>query len=243
MALVTAFPSVVGTAVYPVERAVSLFDRCVWSRFAGLVSGASVSAENIRLRREVQALSLLRGDCERLCAENARLRRVLDFRARSPGTWVAAAVLSAGGGAAAAHRTIRIDKGSQAGLREGAVVVAADGLVGRVSSVAARTAEVLLVTDPALKVSCAVETERGEEAFGILAGDGSDRLVLDFVRCEGKLRTGSTVRTSGLGGVFPRGLAVGTLLPAPKGARDGIGEVLPRVDLSTLEDVFIRCDQ
>ena len=82
LALVVLRPSVVGEAVYPVERAVSLLDRAALSRVTGLFAGASAAAENVRLKREVRALSLLRGDCERLRVENARLRRVLDFRAR-----------------------------------------------------------------------------------------------------------------------------------------------------------------
>ena len=235
LALIVLRPAVVGETVYPVERAVVLFDRLVWSRVSGLVSGASAAAENIRLRREVRSLSLLRGDCERLRVENARLRRVLDFRARAPEVWIPAAVLSSDGGAAATRRTIRIDKGSLAGIRENAVVVVPEGLVGRVKSVSAHTAEVVLLTDSSVKVSCLLEAKTGDCAVGILTGDGSGRLVLKHVSGAGNAHGRAAVRTSGLGGVFPRGIAVGTSLED--------GEVLPAVDFSTLEDVFIRRDQ
>ena len=235
LALIVLCPSVVGEAVYPVERAFSLFDRLVWSRVSGLASGASAAAENLRLKREVQALSLLRGDCGRLRIENARLRRVLDFRARAPETWIPAAVVSADGGAAATRRAIRIDKGSLAGVRENAVVVVPEGLVGRVTSVSAHTAEISLITDPAVRVSCLLEAQEGEYATGILTGDGTGRLTLKHIGGAKNLRTQAKVRTSGLGGVFPRGIEVGTFLAD--------GEVLPSVDFSTLEDVFIRRDQ
>ena len=242
LALIVLCPSVVGETVYPVERAVSLLGRTVFSRVAGLFSGASAAAENVRLKREVSALSLLRGDCERLRAENARLRRVLDFKAKAPETWVPAVVLSADGGAAATRRVVRIDKGSLAGVRENAVVVVPEGLVGRVTSVSAHTAEVSLITDPAVKVACLAETTAGDSAPGILAGDGTGRLVLEHVQGSGRLRDRAAVRTSGLGGIFPKGIGIGTLL-VTNGVRVEGGEVIPSVDFSTLEEVFVRRDQ
>ena len=242
LALVVFCPSVVGEAVYPAERAVTLFDRSVLSRITGLFSGASAAAENVRLKREVKALTLLRGDCERLQAENARLRRVLDFKARAPETWISAAVLSVDGGAAATRRVIRVDKGSLAGVKENAVVVVPEGLIGRVASVSPHAAEVLLITDSAVKVACQVRTAAGGFAPGILAGDGTGRLVLEHVQGSTRLQDRSAVRTSGLGGIFPKGMGVGTLL-VTNGVRVEGGEVIPSVDFSTLEDVFIRRDQ
>lgn len=242
LALLVLYPSVVGETVYPVERAVSLLDRTVLCRVSGLFSGASAAAENVRLKREIKALSLLRGDCERLRVENARLRRVLDFKAKAPETWISAAVLSVDGGAASTRRFLRIDKGSLSGVKENAVVVVPEGLVGRVTSVSAHTAEVSLITDPAVKVACQVRTTTGEPVFGILSGDGTGRLVLEHVQGSGRLQDRSAVGTSGLGGIFPKGIGIGTLLVA-NGVRVEGGEVIPSVDLSTLEDVFIRRDQ
>mgnify|MGYP003320464965 CR=1 FL=1 len=236
------FSSVAGEVVYPVERAASLFRRSVWSRVKGVFDASSCAAENVRLKREVAALSLLRGDCERLGVENARLRRALDYRARFPGVWEPAAVLSSGGGAAAVRHSIRVDRGSLSGVREGAVVVVPEGLVGRVSTVSPHTAEVALLTDPSVRVSCTVESSDGA-AHGILSGGGADSLLLGHLRDAGALRPRSRVVTSGLGGVFPGGIEIGTLLLVTNGVRGVEGEVLPRVDYSTLEDVFIRRDQ
>ena len=243
LALAVLRPSAVGEVVYPVERVFPLLGRHVGSRISGLFSGASAAAENVRLRRENQSLLLLRATCERLRAENADLRRSLGFKARAPESWVAAAVLSSGGSAAATHRTIRIDKGTLAGVRKNAVAVVPGGLVGRVSAVSEHTAEVTLITDAAVKVSCLVETEGGKRVHGILSGDGTERLSLGFTGDAGRLRARSTVVTSGLGGVFPRDLEIGTLLLTANDVRGGEGEVLPSVDFSTLEDVFIRRDE
>ena len=129
-----------------------------------------------------------------------------------------------------------------AGVAEGLVVRVAAGLVGRVVSVTPHTAEVLLVTDPSLKVACALEGS--PKSFGILCGGTEDRLVLQHLKVGGQVAPRTRVLTSGLGGVFPAGIPVGTLLvddtPADASARTG--EVQPAVDFSALEDVFIRCE-
>ena len=229
-------------AVYPVERAKRLFDTHVVSRAAGMFRGAAAAAENVRLRREVASLSVLRGDVERLEAENDRLRRALGYAERCRGEWLAAGVLSAGGAAAGAPNVFRVDKGSLAGVREGAVVIAPDGLVGRVTAVSPHSADVTRITDRSIKVSCVVETGASGGVTGILAGGGDDLLVLRHLTGEADPPPRSRVVTSGLGGVFPKGIVVGMLLGIRADA-EGLtreGDVQPGVDFAELEDVFIR---
>lgn len=230
--------------VYPAERARQSFVRRVTTRVSGLFRGAEASAENARLRREVASLALLRGDMERLEAENARLRSALGYIAREHGRWLAAGVLSSGGGAAGVGSRIRVDKGSLAGVVDGAVVVVPEGLVGRVTAVAPHTAEVTLVTDGSVKVACCVENG-SDELRGILSGGGDEMLVLRHLSGSADVPPRARVLTSGRGGVFPRGIEIGTLLGV-KRAEGGLeleGEVLPSVDYSALEDVFIRCEK
>ena len=217
--------SVVGELVYPFERLV---------RFL---------RHPVRTADESKELSLLRGDLERLRVENARLRRALDYTARQPEVWLAAEVLSSGGGASATHRSIRVGKGSLDGVKEGAVVAVPEGLVGRVAEVSPHTAVVALLSDPSVKVSCLVEGGSSGPAYGILSGGGPDGLQLRHLSSAAHLRPQARVMTSGLGGVVPRGLAVGALLQVTNDVRGVEGEVRPCVDFSTLEDVFIRRDQ
>ncbi|MBR3222473.1 MAG: rod shape-determining protein MreC [Kiritimatiellae bacterium] len=229
-------------AVYPVERAKRLFSQRVVSRICGMFRGAEARAENMRLRREVASLSVLRGDIERLEAENERFRRVLNYASRKPGEWLAAGVLSSGGAAAGAPNVLRVDKGSLAGVREGAVVVAPEGLVGRVTAVSPHVAEITRITDRSIKVACAVETGEPGSLAGILSGGGDDLLVLRHMTGATEAPPRARVVTSGIGGVFPKGIEVGTLLGVRTDA-DGLsreGDVLPSVDFPALEDVFIR---
>ncbi len=229
-------------AAYPFERGWRLFKDKVCSRVAGAWRGSAAGAENVRLRREVASLALVRDDLARMEMENARLRRALEYTAKAPETWLAASVLSDAESGNSAHRSLRTDKGSLAGVRKGAVVVVPDGLVGRVVSVTPHTSEVLLITDATVKAGCEVILPGGDVVRGTLAGGTDERLELRHILSSAEVPPRSPVFTSGLGGVYPKGIAVGTLIEV-KQDQDSPrrwGEVLPAVDFTTLRDVFIR---
>lgn len=232
-------------AAYPVENARRALATRVWSRVVGAFRGSAASAENVRLKREVSALAMLRGDLERLEAENARLRRGLALTEREPGAWVAAGVLATDGGAAGVRSFLRIDRGELDGVRKGAVVACPDGLVGRVASATAHTAAVLPLTDPSVKAHCRVEGDG--RVRGILSGGTDEALVLRSPAGDvsgGGPAPRSRVVTSGLGGVFPLGLEVGAWVRLCTNANGVVtGEVLPSVSFPELEEVFVRRGQ
>jgi len=228
-------------AVYPFERMSRLVRTRLLSRVRGAFRGARAEAENVRLRQSVASLSVLRGELERLDAENARLRAALGYVEKQAAGFIAAGVLSRGG-AAGVREMIRVDRGSLDGVTKGAVVTVPEGLVGLVTAVSPHTAEITLVTDPSVKVACRVETPEPAGAFGILCGGSDDSLRLRYLSNAEEVPPRSRVLTSGKGGVFPPGIEIGTLLDVRQDGQ-GLsreGEVLPSVDYSTLEDVFIR---
>ena len=242
--VLAVFREVSVEAVYPVERARLSFVRKIWVRTKGLFQGAAAAAENARLKRDIAALSMVVSDNERLEVENARLRDALGYARRLKGEWITAPVLSTGGAAAGAHQSLRVGKGSLAGVAEGQVVVVPEGLVGRVETVTPHTAEIILITDPSLKVSCLVEGA-SSRVTGILSGGTDDILILEHMTTGVVLPPRARVLTSGLGGVFPAGITVGTFLSDKYSLADELpgirtGEVQPAVDFTTLEDVFIR---
>lgn len=232
--------------VYPALKIRRGFADKVWSRVEGFFAGSAASAENVRLRREVAVLALALNDVERLETENARLRRALGYKSAAPQTWLPAAVLAEGGGAITVRRTLRTDKGSRDGVEKGAVVTVPEGLVGKVVSVTPHTSEVLLVTDPSLKVSCEILAPGARPVRGILSGGTDDLLTVRHLSAEEDVPPRSAVFTSGLGGVFPKGIEIGTLLEIrneDRSDRDSYGrkgEVQPSVDFAVLRDVFIR---
>jgi rod shape-determining protein MreC len=239
VAVVFLYRTMAGELVYPAEKAVSVFSRRIWPRVRGVFRASAAEAENVQLKRCVASLSVLRNDLERLEDENRRLRNALDYVAKTNGEWVAAEIISSGGGAAAAHFTVRADKGSLNGVEKGAVVVVPEGLVGIVSEVTAHTCVITLITDSQLKVAC--EVEGSNLMRGIITG-GDEILTMRYFTGLQDVPARAKVLTSGLGGIFPRGLEVGTLLGVNPD-ESGIvitGEVQPLVDFDTLKDVFIR---
>ncbi len=218
-------------AIYPAEKARVAFTSKVWTRISGFFRGAEACAENVRLRREVASLSLLNSELERLDEENSRLRKALDYAERNPGQWLPARVLSRNGGAAGAHDSIRVDKGSLHGVVEGAAVVVPDGLVGRVDSVSPHTSSIVLVTDRSLKIACEIESQSQPYPKGFVVGGSEESLIVDYLDKRDILPR-SRVLTSGIAGKIPKGVAIGIYI--------GEGKVQPAVEYSSLEDVFIR---
>lgn len=236
--------SVAIEAVYPFQRVKAWFSRSVVTRISGAFEGASAKAENRRLKLSLSALVIENGEYEKVVAENERLRRVLGYAERVDVERIPAEVLSVGGGAVDAYKSIRVAKGSLAGVRVGSVVEVPEGLVGKVVSVTPHTSEVMLITDPSVKVSCSVEASR--PLTGILTGGSEDLLSIRFLKPGVEVLPRAKVFTSGFGGVFPPGIEVGTFCSDEEdithGASglEGRGGVLPAVDFSTLKDVFIR---
>lgn len=228
---------------YPVERVCKIFSRRVVPYFTGFFTGAKAKAENLRLKREVASLAMVNIENDRLTIENQRLRSLLDYAEKEPGNWVAATVLSTGGGAAGVRNILRVDKGSIAGIREGMIVAVPDGLVGIVESVTLHTATVLSIVDSSLKVSCVIEGER--RAHGILSGGTDERLTIEHLSADGEIAPQSRVFTSGIGGIFPVNIPIGRYIGSDRDISERIAEsrrgyIEPAVDFGTLEDVFIR---
>ncbi|MBO5642878.1 MAG: rod shape-determining protein MreC [Kiritimatiellae bacterium] len=222
-------------SIYPAQKTFHFLREKVFSRIKGAFKSASARAENEQLKRQVASLAVLVDEVQRLEAENARLRTLLEYKKASKVRYIVASVLSRGGGAVESGAFIRIDKGSISGVRKNAVVVLPEGLVGKIVSVSRHTAEVLLLPDSRLKVSCAVEVGR-RRILGVLTGGTEDNLQLKHMSgAETSAPVGSRVVTSGLGGVFPAGYVVGDYT--------GDGFVRPRVDFSSIEDVLVRNEE
>ncbi len=235
-------------AAYPVEKTGSRIARAVAARWNGLWHGYSASVENVRLRREVATISLDHAEVERVMAENVRLRKALGYAERVKWTRIPAEVISFGGGAAAARRTLRIDKGSLAGICvNDAVVVPGEMLVGKVSAVTPHTSEVLLVSDPSFRVSCLVNGKRS--MHGTVSGGGDGFLRIRRLKAGSAAADGSKVVTSGFGGVFPAGIEVGSCIldgneggagwRAPEGLETEWKVRAAVEDPASLEDVFV----
>jgi len=196
--------------------------------------------ENEQLLEEIAALEVRLAEIEEKRSEMARadaLRSVQRIQARGQ----LATVIGVGESAWSNYLTI--DRGSKDGVQARDVAVAADGIVGQVYAVAAHSSRVMPLTEPESAV--AVRIQRSRET-GILKGLRRWRCQILYLHPEADVRPGDLVITSGLGGVFPKGLRVGkvssvssdTLMPGK------VAEVDPAVKLRKVESiVLLRADK
>jgi rod shape-determining protein MreC len=192
-------------------------------------------ADNERLRSELHRLHQELGRYREMSLENPRLRRLLhmreDLTPRSVGASVIAAVLSD------QEKMIVVDRGTEDGVQVDRAVVGWGGAVGRVVAAGPRDSKVRLLVDPSSGVAGIVQRTRVE---GMVWGQGSDPMELKYVPRFADVMVGDRVVTSGLDGVFPRGLGIGTVTAV--GDDTGISkevELLPEVDFTALEEVLV----
>jgi rod shape-determining protein MreC len=164
-----------------------------------------LSEEIVYLRGEMRMARELERD-------NQMMRDLLGFVRRFPNRLISCEVI--GRDSTGWWQTARLDKGAAAGVAEGRAVITQDGLIGRTVSVSDRTADVRLLSDPSCKVS--VRLSRSG-IFGVVTGLGvkpgeQPACRMDFILQTADVQEGDEVVTSGLGGLFPKGLLVGNVV-------------------------------
>lgn len=191
---------------------------------------------NRRLRKEIDACRMEKNRYKEMLATHERLQALLKFKARIDEPAVAAQVIARD--PTGWFRSVIIDKGTRAGLKWDMPVVNASGVVGRVVSVSAHYAKVLLIIDQNSAVDCLDQRSRDR---GMVKGRSTEVCEMDYVVESAEVAKGDRVVTSGLGGVFPKGLPVGTVSNVTKkpGAFFKHVEVTPSVDFSKLEEVMV----
>jgi len=186
--------------------------------------------ENRRLRDENGRLVQWVQEARRLGVENATLRAQLEYVPDKRSQFVTARVVADTGGAF--FHSLLINAGARQFIRRGQAVIWQGGLIGRIAEVGERTSRVLLMTDINSRIPVVVEST-GDRA--IVRGDNTARPVLQFLPGNSPISPGDRVVTSGHGGVYPPGLAVGAVAEVS----DTAITVQPFVDWARLNQAVI----
>jgi rod shape-determining protein MreC len=204
----------------------------------GVVHGRRLREENERLRREREALRAAQTTLEEVRQENERLRRLLQFAQSRKIRPLVARVLAIQ--PSAYFHTLMVNCGQAEGVRPRMVAVTDRGLVGLVYTVTRHTAHVLLITDPNASVGARIQRAESR-AVGVCQGRGEDYLVLTFLAKDADVRPGDVVVTSGLGGVYPAGIPIGTVEQVLEQRQAGMREarVKPFVQVTQIEEVLL----
>lgn len=223
------------TAQAPV---VSVFSRVtngardLWSGYIWLVGAR---AENERLQRMVTRLALLNRAYEQSRLENERLRRLLSLSDQMNFQTIGARVVA---------RTPRflsnilyIDRGAKDGIPLDAPVLSGDGIIGRIVLVSGHQSQVQLVTNSDASVGVMLERSRTP---GVLMGTGDLLMDLRYISNTEQIVIGDNVLSSGLDGIFPKGIAIGRIVDVHKGKSVFWDiKVKPLMDMVHLEEVSV----
>src|SRR5436309_8308331 len=205
----------------------------------GLKSLDQLEREKSALQVENRALHATNQALRDVEHEVNRLRHALNYRERSVFRLIPAEVIARD--ASTWWRTVSINRGKEDRIETDMPVVTDEGLVGKTTTVSNNISIVLLVSDENCRVASNVEgtREQGIVTGERVAGGVAPMLNLNFLSKQANLQPGQKAYTSGVGGVFPPGLLIGTVKEFRVRELDGQAQLTPAVDLAKLEDVFV----
>jgi rod shape-determining protein MreC len=201
--------------------------------------------ENSRLSEEVIYLQAKQVELDHLEQENRHLQDQLEFYSRRKHTLIPCQVTART--ISGWWQSIRLDKGRVQGIEANRAVISSDGLVGRTADVSSNTADVLLVSDPACKVSARVSRTG---SFGLVTGRGVNAqgypvARMQFIHKDAPVQTGDAVMTSGLGGVFPKNILIGYIdeVRTEETGLYQIADIIPKAVTELMDIVFVAAEE
>lgn len=204
-----------------------------WTSYVALVD---LRAENERLRERIARLEEENLQYREALVASGNLERIVEMRESFEVPLLAGEVV--GQDVSPWFRSVLLDRGSADDVRSGMPVVNDHGVVGLVTATAPHAARTMVLLDRQSAVDAMVQRSR---ARGIVKGQGGDRLRFVFMVRGDDVRPGDEVITSGVGGVYPKGLRIGTVDSVQTGDAQLLHEarVKPSVDFGRLEQVFV----
>jgi rod shape-determining protein MreC len=220
----------------PIQKAITRpvhFVRDTWQRYLALVD---LELENRELRERLARLEHENLSFKEALVASGQLRRIAQMRREFEVPLLPARVV--GQDASAWSHALLIDRGRSAEVRSGMPVLVDQGLVGLVNATTPHAARAMLVLDRRSAVDAMIQRSR---ARGLVRGLGGDELEFVFMVRGDDVQVGDEVITSGVGGVYPKGIRVGTIrsVTAEREQLLHTARVQPAVDFGRLEQVFV----
>ena len=235
--------NLVGSTTNGIQSIFSGIANGVGSFFKSIFSPSDLEKENIALRAQLAQLQQQVQTMQELQAENERLKGLLSYAQNNATySYITAKVTTKDPGYY--FDTFVINAGYNDGIAVNDAVITADGLVGRVIETGGTYSKVMAIIDSRSSVSGTVERTRDNGVInGLAKSDSTDgNCEMVFLPLEAELLPGDRVLSNGLGGVFPSGFVVGTVVEVSTSGTSTTGKtvvVKPSVDFLHLEEVMI----
>ena len=227
-------------AVSPAQSAMSFVARGIASVAGRFVELAHARAENHELAKENARLRAEVAQLQRLADESGRYQRLLGLRDQTPAETIAARIISIDASPYFRVARVELDRGEGV-VKRGMPVLTPDGVIGRIGHVAGETSDILLLVDPRSAIDVVIPRTGGRGILRGKSGENGYRCSIEYLTRGNAAQVGDKVVTSGLGGAFPRDLAVGkvtAVLPGAVGLFQDV-EVTPDVDFARLSEVLV----
>jgi rod shape-determining protein MreC len=216
-----AIRRVLSVIVYPAQVAIaSPFEGWAWLR-ESVTTRDALRADKAKLEQELRVANFKLQRYEALEAEVRRLRGLRDNTAGVTTKFVIGDIMDVD--LDAIRERVVVDKGARDGVFVGQAVLDAGGVFGQVARVGELTCEVILISDAAHAIPVQVN-RNGLRTIAVGSGD-SNHLRLPFVSTAADLIKGDLLVTSGLGGVFPAGYPVGTVVEVRRDPAASLAEI------------------
>jgi len=226
--------------VSPAQGAMSFIARAITGVAGRYVELTHVRAENDTLVRENKRLRAELSEMRRLAEDSSRYQRLLGLRDVTPAETIAARVVAIDASPYFRVARVEIDRGDGT-VRRGMPVLTSEGVVGRINRTSGKSSDVTLLVDPRSAIDVLVPRTGGRGILRGKSGENGYRCSIEYLARGEPVKEGDAVVTSGVGGAFPRNLAVGhvtRIIPGAVGLYQDV-EVTPDVDFARLTDVLV----
>lgn len=232
----TLFHSIVAEVLSPVQEGLMSSKKNLTSLWDNYLSIVNTKKDNSVLKKQISRLENDLTSMEEMRKENLRLKQLLNFSEGISPQRVLAQVV--GWDSANEFKVIRLNKGTNQGIKVMSPVITDQGLVGYVYRATENYSDVLTILDQNNRVDVVIERTR---THGIVEGVFNFKCALKYIMRNEPVEVGDKLMTAGVGGIYPKGIKVGMITDISK---ENFGmtlsiEVAPSVDFDKLEEVLV----
>ncbi len=230
---------VLGVVATPFQRLSASISYSVTDILDTLFRAGEYKSENEALREEIRSLRQQLVDYDAAIQENKQYKQFLEIKENNQDFQVELAAVI-GRSPDARFGSVTIDKGTIDELRD--PVITADGLVGYISEVGPTYSQIITILDPTLHVGVSdARTRDTGIVAGTIALSQQGRCKMSYIDRGSAVAKGDIVVTSGVGGVFPKGLMIGVVSEVQVESHGtSLYAVLePAVDIYGIKDVVV----
>lgn len=228
----------VSKIVVPIQNGITILKNKMSGNDSFFTDVANLKKENEELKAQISKLEQAQRELEIIKAENTTLKEYMNLTEKYSSYKTIPAYII-GKDISNYSKTIIINVGKKEGIEVNMTVIADAGLVGHVISVTDDTAKVETIIDSASSVSSTISTTReGIICRGMI---DSDNLRAINIPTDASLVVGDNVETSGMGGIYPKGILIGTITEVinTKNKTDRYAVIKSSVDFNELETVLV----